>query len=84
MNIQSTNVTCEKCGTVMERVVRQSPRSFGMFSGFTDVTSTSVATSVTIIPPSTHSPDESFQQPTRIRIVKYICPSCGWECQKRE
>jgi hypothetical protein len=90
MAIQSKEMICEKCGSVMDRIEKQPPRSFGMFSGVTDTSSTSIAstiaTTITIAPSTPPPEDEFFERPEPIKIVKYVCsdPKCGWECQKRE
>jgi len=66
---------CEKCGTKMERVERWQTRSFDMAFSFTN---SSTAASVTV----DRLPIQSSMEKTRsIRIVKYVCPNCGWENQ---
>lgn len=86
---ESNKIFCEKCGTLMKRVDRQRIRSIGMFSGTTETISTSsshpltTVTSITAPPPYTYSPKEPHRQFVA-RIIKYVCPSCGRELQKRE
>jgi len=65
---------CEKCATKMERVERWQTRSFNMASSLTD---SSTASSVIVDPPI----QSSMEKTRSIRIVKYVCPNCGWENQ---
>jgi len=65
---------CEKCVTKMERVERWQTRSFNMASSLTD---SSTASSVIVDPPI----QSSMEKTRSIRIVKYVCPNCGWENQ---
>ena len=71
----------------MDRIEKQPPHSFGMFSGTTDISATSIASATTVtVTPITSPSDKPFYQPKPIKIVKYVCPNpdCGWECQKKE
>jgi hypothetical protein len=88
---QNSNVVfCEKCGTPMDRVQSQRPRSFGMFSGAMETASTSssplvtTSTSTTLAPPCINTQNGPLYQQHSIKIIKYICPSCKWEFQKRD
>ena len=85
-------VLCEKCGTNMVEEKHFPPRSLDMYSGSTNITHTSVLTSVTVYPLDGTSVNSITGQPhyrdrfvkPAIKIVNYICPSCKWKTQKRE
>jgi len=88
---EGNDIFCEKCETKMVKEQYLPPRSLDMYSGSTNITHTSVATSVTVHSLGTNTASRTDQAYSRdnynrppIRIVNYTCPSCGWKTQIRE
>jgi hypothetical protein len=87
---EGKDIFCEKCGTKMVKEQYLPPRSLDMYSGSTNITHTSVATSVTVHSLGTNTASgtgppystESYARPA-IKIINYACPSCGWKTQIR-
>jgi len=86
---QSNDVVCEKCGTIMIRAEKQSLSSLEVcpdVKGITSVnsmTSTAGASSGGSITSLPYLGTRNERSPTPIRIAKYVCPSCKWDCQRR-
>ena len=88
------DIVCVKCGAKMERVRPSPPRSLDMYSGSTNITHSSVATSVTFNPSSgtNTNADSSTNYPidysefrgSPIKIVSFVCPESNWTKQIRE
>ena len=89
---EGKEILCEKCETKMVKDQCFPPRSLDMYSDSTNITHTSVGTSVTTRPLMGTSTTSGTGQPYSgdsrvrlpIRIVNYTCPSCGWKTQIRE
>ncbi len=89
-----TEILCEKCKTKMVRDELSPRRSLDVYSGSTNITHSSVATSVTTYPYGTstipnssgtgHPTNRMNFQRNPIKIRNYTCPSCNWKTQVRE
>jgi len=85
-------ILCEHCQTEMEEDEVLPRKSLELYSGSSNITDSSVATSVTTYPYSDFSASTSgragFQkgdlnkQATPLRIRNYTCPYCKWKTQK--
>ena len=90
---EGRDILCQKCQTKMVMDEILPPKSLELYSGSSNITNSSVATSATIDPWNTFSPATSGEtglpkndihiHKTIIKIRRYTCPSCGWKAQLR-
>lgn len=87
MDDLSMEVICEKCGSPMKRIDKEVLRPIGMSTRATGANNATSGTSVerpigvsgTSYP---HGGGLNEASPKSIKIVKYVCHSCKWECQR--